>query len=347
MRFLFVGGPGRSGTSFVADRMGTHPQVLALKDIEIKIFCEKNGLQDLFHSLVETYSPNRAVMALNQFQRMTQALIEGRYGQPALSTTAPAQDWRACFSAFSDGLLENGHPAPQDPERFFDMARALLHRIAALAAGQGTSQETVFLEKTPHNLLAIGFLARLAPGARFLHVMRDPRSIAWSLLAMRWGPDDLTTAARWVDCYCRAWAAADGHAARLGLNLTRLHIEEAAAAPTEAAAWLIAQLGLDPHDGLFEGANPDVLNRWTAKANPAERALLDVHLGGWVGHFGYDPVQIGWRPNPAAPASGMPTPATPKPATAAGIASHETRFHGAGSDNPPAEHPPAPDPVTP
>lgn len=331
-RFLFVGGPGRSGTSFVADRLGNHPQVLALKDIEIKIFCEKNGLQDLFHSLVETYSPNRAVMALDQFQRMTQALIEGRYGQPALSTTAPAEDWRACFRAFTDNLLEDGHPAPQDPERFFNISRALLHRIAALAAGQRTSQEPVFLEKTPHNLLAIGFLTRLAPGARFLHIMRDPRSIAWSLLAMRWGPDDLTTAARWVDCYCRAWATAEGHAARLGLTLTRLHIEEAAAAPAESAALLIAQLGLDPHDGLFVGANPEVLNRWTAKATPAESALLDAHLSGWVRYFGYDPIQIGWRPNPV-----VPTPAPPTSASAV-----STEFHGTA-----AKHPPVAQPVTP
>ncbi len=44
MRILFVGGPGRSGTSFVADRCGSHPQVATLKDIELKIFCEKNGL---------------------------------------------------------------------------------------------------------------------------------------------------------------------------------------------------------------------------------------------------------------------------------------------------------------
>ncbi len=92
MRILFVGGPGRSGTSFVAERLGRHSQVAVLKNIELKIFCEKNGLQDLFHSLVEAYSPNRAVMALDQFRRMAEALIEGRYGQPALTTAALVED---------------------------------------------------------------------------------------------------------------------------------------------------------------------------------------------------------------------------------------------------------------
>ena len=314
MHILFVGGPGRSGTSFVSERLGRHPQVAVLKDIELKIFCEKNGLQDLFHSLSETYSPNRAVMALDQFRRMAEVLIEGGYGQPALSAAAPAADWRACFAAFTDGLLEDGHPAPQPPERFFEAAGALLHRIAALAAGEQPADDTVFLEKTPHNLLAIDFLARLAPGARFLHVMRDPRSIAWSLLAMPWGPDKLTTAARWVDSYCRAWAAAEARAAGLGLALIRFYIEEAAAAPAEAGAWLTAQLGLGPRHGLFEGADPKVLNRWAANADPAERALLDTRLGGWAAHFGYHPDHIGQRPSPAIPRPATPGCATPGPA---------------------------------
>jgi hypothetical protein len=323
MRTLFVGGPGRSGTSFVADRLGTHPQVAALKDIELKIFCEKNGLQDLFHALVETYSPNRAGMALDQFRRMAQALVEGRYGQPALTTAAPAAACRSCFDGFTDALQEDGHPVPQTAEAFFAAARDLLQRIAALAAA-GTADdmappaESLFLEKTPHNLLAIGFLARLAPGAQFLHVMRDPRSIAWSLLKMRWGPNELVTTARWVDSYCRAWSGAEALAARLGLPLTRLHIEEAAASPGAASAWLTARLGLTPQESLFAGADPQLLNRWTAKAGPEDRAMLDGCLGGWVRHFGYAEDKIGHRPCPSLPlaAADAQPPQAPAPEAA-------------------------------
>jgi len=304
LRYVFVGGPGRSGTSFVADRLGAHPQVIAFKGIELKIFCEKNGLLDLFHVLCETYSPNRAVMALDQFRRMAEALVEGRYGQPPLASMAPASAWHGAFAAFATALKQDGHPAPQAPEAFLAAARGLLGRIASLAAAQAPEHATddrIFLEKTPHNLLAIGFLARLAPGARFLHIMRDPRSIAWSLLAMRWGPDELTTAASWVDSYCRAWIRAEAEAATLGLALIRLHIEDAAAAPGDAAAWLAARLDLSPRADLFQGADTALLNRWTDKATEPERALLDTRLGGWVSHFGYDPEQVGVRPCPALP----------------------------------------------
>lgn len=308
MSYLFVGGPGRSGTSFIAERLGRHPQVVALKDIELKIFCEKNGLLDLFHALVETYSPNRAAVALDQFRRTADALIEGRYGQPALTSLAPAPRWQAAFDTFTAALCADDHPVPQSVEGYLTAARALLARLAALAAGDAveatapdTAPSALFLEKTPHNLLAIGFLARLAPGARFLHVMRDPRSIAWSLLAMRWGPDRLPGAARWVESYCRAWVAAEAEAATLGLPLLRLAIEDAAAAPEDAGAWLTRELGLAPRSGLFTGASPTVLNRWIAEAGAEDRAFLDHRLGDWVAHFGYDRTEIGRRPVPQFP----------------------------------------------
>lgn len=320
---LFVGGPGRSGTSFVADRLGRHPKVSTLPDIELKIFCERNGLQDLFHVLTESYSPNRAMVAARQFRQLAAALIEGRHGQPALAAVAPAERWHAVFDAFLAELDDCGHPAPSTEAQFLAAARRLLARIAQLAAdsraesrdpapgpaSDGQPMTPFFLEKTPHNLLALPFLSRLAPGARYLHVMRDPRAIAWSLTTMRWGPDRLETAAAWVAAYCRAWTRAETFAAEQGLPLLRIHIEDVAAAPEAAAAALTAALGLEPGDAIFAGADLALLNRWTARAGAAERALLDARLGGWVRHFGYDPEAPGMRRAALGLPSGEPKPA--------------------------------------
>ena len=314
MRYLFVGGPGRSGTSFVADRLGRHPSVTTLKDIELKIFCEKNGLVDLRHALVETYSPNRAIVAFDQFRRLADALIEGRHGQQALMLVVPAAEWHAVFDAFVASLSEDDQPVAQTAESYMAAARRLLSAIAGLtakSAGQAPdSEDVIFLEKTPHNLLRIDFLADLSPGATFLHVMRDPRAIAWSLLAMPWGPGTLPAAARWVDGYCRAWIDAEREADALGVSLLRLHIEDVAAAPGPAANWLTDALDLAPRPDLFAGVNPEVLSRGVASAEADARALLDRRLGGWTAHFGYAAEEVGCRLAPAFPA--------PEPAEAAG-----------------------------
>ncbi|MEQ1564116.1 MAG: sulfotransferase [Myxococcota bacterium] len=50
----------------------------------------------------------------------------------------------------------------------------------------GTPPGLRIAEKTPHNLLHMAWLGRLFPRARFLHVLRDGRAVAESLLRQRW-----------------------------------------------------------------------------------------------------------------------------------------------------------------
>jgi hypothetical protein len=70
-------------------------------------------------------------------------------------------------------------------------------------------------EKTPHNVLHIGLLARIFPRSRFVHVIRDGRAVAASLVQQAWtNPDtgqpvpycqSLTAASRyWTEVLVRA-----------------------------------------------------------------------------------------------------------------------------------------------
>ncbi len=133
--------------------------------------------------------------------------------------------------------------------------------------------------------------------------MRDPRSIAWSLTTMSWGPDELETAASWVASYCRQWLKAEADAADFGVPLMRVHVEDVVAEPNSACAALGGWLRLDPtHLDLASGL-PEMLTRWVRRATPDQRAMLDQRLAGWVRHFGYDQARIGHRSPPAASAS--------------------------------------------
>jgi len=90
------------------------------------------------------------------------AEIEGRYDQAALRRFAPEVDWQAIFERFDAGLRRHGQPAPLAEAEYMAAARRLVGEIAALAARlagedevQGGRALELFLEKTPHNLLAI------------------------------------------------------------------------------------------------------------------------------------------------------------------------------------------------
>lgn len=295
MEVLFVGGPGRSGTSLVADRMGGHPDIVALKDIELKIFSEKNGLLDLHHSLTERYSPNRGPVALDQFLKLTDSLIDGRFGQRPLSDVAPAADWRDCFQSFAAALRTADHTPRCAESAFFRAANALLCSIAQIAAQQNETGNPgqIFLEKTPHALLGIDFLERIEPNAKYLHVMRDPRSIAKSLLRMRWAPGSLVGCCRWVESYCETWATVESQSYIRSGRLKCLRIEDVASAPEQISIDLCTWLGLSPQISLFANADTTVLNGWVSTSEPSEVAFLNRTLGRWVRHFGYRETEIG------------------------------------------------------
>src|SRR3546814_10117892 len=87
---IFVGGPGRSGTSFVADRIGRHAQVATFQDIELKVFGEFGGLRDMQFVLVQSFSPNRAEMIFTHFRRMLAAVFDGGSGLPTLKRLVTA-----------------------------------------------------------------------------------------------------------------------------------------------------------------------------------------------------------------------------------------------------------------
>ncbi|MEM7056115.1 MAG: sulfotransferase [Pseudomonadota bacterium] len=292
MRTIFIGGPGRSGTSFVADRLANHADVSAIRDIELKLFTEKNGLLDLWHSMVERYSPNRAAVARQQFIRLTDALIEGQFGQPGLKTAAPGEAWRTVFRNF----LNNAHPSGAfertNTHLFRQASKQLVREVAQLSTSSGLIPR-VFLEKTPHALLAPDFLAEIAPGTGFIHVMRDPRSIAHSLRGMRWGPDDLGDCCAWVSGYCTAWMDAQKIAAEQGLEIASFTIEGIAEKPEASADGICRAAGITSQPELFFGASMSILNGWVNTVAESDLNLLNRRLAGWVHHFGYSIEKIG------------------------------------------------------
>lgn len=294
-KLIFVGGLGRSGTSFIASRLGRHPDICLLPEIELKLLTEKNGLLDLFHALVQTYSPNRATVAVEQFKTFFLALVDGRFGQSGLASISPRDDWLFVLDTFLEELTVDGQAGPVQAKTVYSAARRLLWRIAEMAARKEPtgSEPTTFLEKTPHMLLAINFLANIAPGAQYVHVMRDPRSIARSLQNMNWGPSDLAACCTWVANYLEAWMKAQWTAAQKGIFPVSIQIEAIAQNPGLWSELICQQLALPQRRDLFGEADTRTLNGWVKQCSVADLEMLEARLSSWAAHFGYSTAIVG------------------------------------------------------
>lgn len=298
LRTLFVGGPGRSGTTVVAQRLCELPQTVAFEGVELKFFTEKNGLLDLWHSLGEHYSPNRAIVAMRQFRQFTRQLIDGQFSQLGLSSLAGADDWHSLFDNFTATLLRHNHPEPIAATQFDAAVRTLVANLQQMAMTHSGAdvEPTFFVDNTPHTVLGAAFLTRILPDAAFLHVMRDPRSIAQSLRSMSWGPDNLEQCCSWVDSYCRAWENCQADHAEANVDVRAIHIEDLAADPLGAGKMIEGWLGLPNAGRYFSYTDPSALNGWVDRAAQQDLLLLNRRLAIWVDFFGYATEKIGFRP---------------------------------------------------
>ncbi len=69
--------------------------------------------------------------------------------------------------------------------------------VLRFAEGVGKPQPAVWIDHTPGNVSYASSMARLFPDAKLVHVVRDGRAVAASVLPLDWGPNTAAEAAKW------------------------------------------------------------------------------------------------------------------------------------------------------
>ncbi|HEX3862724.1 MAG TPA: sulfotransferase [Stellaceae bacterium] len=177
------------------------------------------------------------------------------------------------------------------------------------------------LEKTPGHVLHHHTIRRLYPESRFLHLVRDPRAVVASLLAVKkepwgsWAPADAFQAARiWRNHVAIGHELARDHAACL-----ELRFEDLVATPDAVLDRLYRWLGLDPvtydterfslchlkqHQGEGEQSDParedrgnffrhGLVNGWATELTRAQIAVVEGICAELIVELGYAPQQVG------------------------------------------------------
>jgi len=119
----------------------------------------------------------------------------------------------------------------------------VLAAVRAYALAHGRPDATVWVDHTPSNIRFAARLHRVFPDARFVHVLRDGRGVASSLLPLDWGQSTPLRAAE-------GWAAdvACGLAAEEALGadrVRRVRFEDLVATPGEVLGEVLEFVGLE------------------------------------------------------------------------------------------------------
>jgi hypothetical protein len=281
MRPLFIGGCERSGTTMLGALLGSHSQCLCIP--------ESPFINDMLtHAdLDEPVDPRTAlarVAADERFQLLWDLPLDPRSIAPAeVGTTYP---------------------------------EILAWLVRAYGRKAGKPNVEVWVDHTPTNFRRSRTLLRMFPAARFIHLVRDGRAVAASLLPLDWGPNNPLHAAEFWLARC-----ALGLAAELDLGTTRVLrvryedvLEEAEAnlrritgfAGLEFEAGMVLGNGFRPtryHERQHHlvGQAPDVSRaaRWQQVFSRRDLEIFEAEAGDFLETLGYQP-KYGVRAVPAS-----------------------------------------------
>jgi Sulfotransferase family len=277
MRSIFIGGCPRSGTTLLGTLLGTHPDCLCVPESHFKI--DALRFEDVRPERVD---PAR-VLALMRRDRDFQGWEE--------SPGAPGPDERVVS--------------------YTDLVAWLVRRYGARF---GKPSPKLWVDHTPDNTRFATTLVDLYPDAKMIHIVRDGRAVAASLLPLHWGPNRIDTAARY-------WLWHVGHAlaaeACLGPGrVTRVRYEDLVEQPEPTLQRLCAFLDMDYDPVMLKGDGfrvprhmktpfpligkpPDSrrIDAWRTTLTDRQIELFEYRVDDFLRYFGYAPL-YGLRARP-------------------------------------------------
>ena len=193
---IFIGGTGRSGTTILGKLLGRHHQIQLAKPVEIKFLTAGTGLLDLNRNALISRAGKITLLRNGNFLKFQKSVNQKWWereakhgGRVGLSSGISRDRWDDIERELGESLRFNRSGACQS---FF---RAFLD--SQLEPSFEINSKKLWVDTTPPNLMRAGEIASLLPGSRFIHIIRDGRDVASSVVHENWGPNSFNESLIW------------------------------------------------------------------------------------------------------------------------------------------------------
>ena len=268
---IFIGGCSRSGTTLLGAMIGTHKDVVCTPESHFKM--------DVLRSPMQLESGVDTQQAVNYIQ----------------------QHWR--FKLWELALDDTAVPYDAIGS---DYGQLLNHIAGTYAATHNKPDATVWVDHTPENISYTETLLTLFPNAKFIHIVRDGRGVAASIMSLDWGPNSIIKTARWWMRMVSFGLAVE--TAVSPSKIIRVRYEDLVCNPETTLQQLCDFLELDyqpemvnatgfippsyttrQHTFVGEKPNPAIAYRWQQKLSPREIEIFENQTRNFLQLLNYEP----------------------------------------------------------
>ena len=280
---VFIGGPGRSGTTALVDLLGCHPSLSPVYETDpLPVLLSAAGRRPAPGALADTVQSVLAAWAEPLPLRPHSKAAHERY----LHGPHHVRMERAVVEATGAALarrIRSGESPWQVMHEGFDR----LFHAAATADGKAR-----WVNKTPNNLAVLPLLLSVFPKARFLLCVRDPRDVAVSVVQRPWGPETVEEVPAWWRGVLAPWLALRETAAD---RICVVRYEDLVCAPETTLARVLAFVGEAPDSAaMLErwrsaglSLDPGRIGRWRDVLSAVQVEAFRQEAGNELDLFGY------------------------------------------------------------
>ena len=269
IRPIFVVGCQRSGSTLLGSMLGAHPEIICLP--------EGQFIADLMPCVDRAVVPSQIIDHIEKH-------------------------WRFRVWEFD---LGSDRPAPGDVDATYRGAVEWLVRRYADANGRPSAK--IWVDQQPGHVRFLWRLLQHIPDAKVIHIIRDGRAVAASIMPLDWGPNEIHSAARiWKTSIGLGYAAG----AFLGPDqLLHIHYEDLVQYPettmrriaefvgVEFQPCLLKSTGLrlprfteNQHRLIGAPLDRDRIYAWQRKLTHRQIEIFESVSSGLLEQLGYEPL---------------------------------------------------------
>ncbi len=282
MKPVFVVGTARSGSTVTARALAAHPSVFKFKGSEPKFFCGLNGFNGFCLNLYRnTANDGLFFHWANNWYRRVEKRADGTDVSTGIFEELPEKE----FKDICQEYWEATRAAKADWDIVVPAIRRAYERIFSLIDPKG--EKTHFIDDTPFNAMRVREIAAVFPDALILHMIRDGRMVASSLMRLGWAASFQEGLYQWkarLD-HARALARALDLPRERYLEVDFAKLREDTDA-TFADIFEVAGLEYDPKYKVAARFDADVANRYEPPAS--ETAYFRELAGDLIEEFGWE-----------------------------------------------------------
>jgi len=286
---IFIGGSGRSGTSLLFKLIAREDCCYSFDYLETKFIIGVDSLLDIYNSTSHNYSTGRAKLAMARFQKtMNRLKTGGVYKEKGFETLYKKNNtYDKIVKQFIHSLQKNEVANYLPDQQVIQLFRNFLGNIISNLSDYGENKR--FVEKTPHNILHLQFLFNLFPDMKFVHIVRDPRGVAYSLTKQNWGPEGFEQACYWLcNVYDAFLSQPEFNRLTSPANFLQVKLEAL------TGEWLKRTnrrlrsfLGIESFNIKPDEIDESQINNWRSEISKEQMIKANFILGKYIAYFNY------------------------------------------------------------